>query len=682
MMRTTLFGLLLLLLPRAATAQAHLVEQKIFDAVATEFSGQQAHEYVRHIIQYHRIQGSPMMAEAAERVVLHELRRAGLDARLESFPSDGKTRYQGHVSPMGWSIKDAELWLEGEAPVRLCRYRDVPMCVSTYSRGGPFAGELVEVGRGTKDSDYAGRDVRGKIALAHGYAASVVRNAVLKHGAAGVVIYPDPADRPGHPDMVHYNGIWPEAKDLPRTSGGFQISQRQYDRIRALMARGPVRVRGFIDATLGPGAMTLVHATIPGDKEPDKQVLLTAHLDHPKWSANDNASGAGALIELARSLVALIRGGKVPRPRRTLHFLWVPEFSGTYAYVAKHPEIRRCGAWDDPRLRLRQPAPAGPVKGCVVANLNLDMVGEDTEKTGSRFYMTRTPASVPSFLDALLLDVLQQVREAGLYAPTGTRHPFRAEVIPYAPDSDHDILLSLGVPASMFGHAPDWTHHTSEDTLDKLDPSELLRVGVLAGAASLWLASAGEAEAARLWPLLVADRIRDGADRLGLLLSAAPAGQAGQGGALAAVLRDELARDLRALQPGSSAPAGPFPEAILRALQDGPRDVPRDVPAAPRRLQTLPLPDDALRDLPAADQAWIDEQKRRFDEGAGGQRALREPPQLRMLIYETINLLDGRRGPAEIAQKLSLEFMQDIDAAWVERLLRLLSARKLIHYGN
>lgn len=664
--------LLLLLSPMVAPAQVHLVEQKTFDAVATEFSGQQAHEYVRHIIQYHRIQGSPMMAEAAERVVLHELRRAGLDARLESFPSDGKTRYQGHLSPMGWSIKDAELWLEGEAPVRLCRYRDVPMCVSTYSRGGPFAGELVEVGRGTRDSDYAGRDVRGKIALASGYAATVVRNAVLKHGAAGVVIYPDPADRPGHPDMVHYNGIWPEAKDLPRTSGGFQISQRQYDRIRALMARGPVRVRGFIDATLGPGAMTLVHATLPGDKEPERQVLLTAHLDHPKWSANDNASGAGALIELARSLHALIRAGKVPRPRRTLHFLWVPEFSGTYAYIARHPEIRRCGAWDDPRLGPRPGAGPTAAKGCVVANLNLDMVGEDTEKTQSRFYLTRTPASVPSFLDALLKDVLQQVREAGLHAPTGTRHPFRAEMIPYAPDSDHDILLSLGIPASMFGHAPDWTHHTSEDTLDKIDPSELLRVGVLAGAASLWLASAGEAEAARLFPLLVADQISQRAERLGLLL-AAPA--TGSTGALAAALRGELEQDLRALQPGAKAPAGPFPDAILRALQDGPG---AGGGQGPRRLQTLPVPDDALRDLPAADQAWVDAQKRRFDEGTG----LWAPPQLRMLIFETINLLDGRRGPAEIAQRLSLEFMQDIDAAWVDRLLRLLSGRKLVRYGN
>ena len=47
---------------------------------------------------------------------------------------------------------------------------------------------------------------------------------MLKHGAVGVVIYPAADDRPDHPDMVRYNGIWPRAEELDKTSGGFQIS--------------------------------------------------------------------------------------------------------------------------------------------------------------------------------------------------------------------------------------------------------------------------------------------------------------------------------------------------------------------------------------------------------------------------------------------------------------------------
>src|SRR5262249_6125843 len=163
-------------------------------------------------------------------------------------------------------------------------YSDVPMCVSTYSRGGTFSGELVDVGRGVNDSDYAGKDVKSKVVLASGYAAAVGRKAVIGRGAVGAVIYPDPLDRPEHPFMVSYNGVWVRADELDKTSGAFQISATQYAQLKAKMATGPVRVRGTIDATLAPGALTLVHAWIRGtDPKDRREIVLTAHLDHPKW---------------------------------------------------------------------------------------------------------------------------------------------------------------------------------------------------------------------------------------------------------------------------------------------------------------------------------------------------------------------------------------------------------------
>jgi len=115
-----------------ATAE-HLVPQKTFDAIATEYSGEGAQEYDRHIIQYHRIQGSPMMAEVAEKVVLAKLKAWGIESKLEQFPSDGRTRYETNISPMGWDMRGGELWVESVAgdlqfaPFRLCRYSDVPM---------------------------------------------------------------------------------------------------------------------------------------------------------------------------------------------------------------------------------------------------------------------------------------------------------------------------------------------------------------------------------------------------------------------------------------------------------------------------------------------------------------------------------------------------------------------------
>ena len=63
----------------------HFIPAASFNAIASEFSGEQAQEYTRQIIQYHRIQGSPMMAEVAARVVLPALKTAGLEARIEQL---------------------------------------------------------------------------------------------------------------------------------------------------------------------------------------------------------------------------------------------------------------------------------------------------------------------------------------------------------------------------------------------------------------------------------------------------------------------------------------------------------------------------------------------------------------------------------------------------------------------
>src|SRR6478672_7587935 len=501
-----------------ASAQ-HLVDQKTFDAIATEYSGEAAQENTRRIVEYHRIQGSPMMASVAHEVVDAQLKIYGVVAFLEQFPSDGKTKYGTYTSPMGWDMHGGELWIESVGgakdfkPIMLCRYADVPMCVSTYSKGGEWSGELVDVGSGTSDANYQGIDVHGKVALASGYAANVVREAVLKHGAVGVVIYPAADDRPDHPDMVRYNGIWPRAEELDKTSSGFQISRNQYDMLKSLMKQGAVRVHGKLDATLGPGKLTLVHAYIRGTDHPEREILITGHLDHPKWSANDNASGSGAMMEAARVLQTLISAKKIAAPKLTIHFMWVPEYFGTLAYVSHHPEARHCDTpWDDPR---NKPDAFAEGKPCIIANINMDMVGEDTVKTNSRFYFTKAPDSVVhTFLDALLADVLEQTREADLYAQTGTRNYWQPEAIPYAQGSDHDFFLGLGIPATMLGHDPDWTHHTSEDKIDKTDASEFRRVGTFASAAA-WLMAIADS---RAWKQVragaYADRVAELARRL------------------------------------------------------------------------------------------------------------------------------------------------------------------------
>src|SRR5882724_2100844 len=654
----------ILLLTSICSAQ-HLVKKEVFDAIANEYSGERAQENIRSIVEYSRIQGSPMMAAVASDVVLAKLKALGIESSVEQWNSDGKTMYGTYVSPMGWDMRGGELWVEsvgGEKnfqPIRLCRYSDVPMCVATMSKGGDWSGELVEVGKGTSANDYAGKNVSGKVALASGYAGDVIREGVLKHGAVGVVIYPPANDRPEHPDMVRYNGIWPRAEEVGKTSGGFMISLNQYANLKSLMAKGSVRVHGKIDATLAPGKLTHVHAYIRGSEHPEQEVLITAHLDHPKWSANDNASGAASLIEMVRTLRTLIAAKKVPSPLRTIHFMWVSEYYGTLAYATTHKETRRCGDWDDPRGVPKWDANAK--QPCTVANINMDMVGEDTLKTNGRFYFTRTPDSVPSFLNALLEDAMQQTRDARLFGGAGTHNYWQPEAAAHTLGSDHEIFLGLGIPSTMFGHDPDWTHHTSEDTVDKTDASELLRVGVMASAASEWMAAADPHDWGALDPIALlsngtevvkreetAQLLDD--ERLGTLLS-------------------EAFQQIGKMQPPSNG-AEYYPNL------DGYRKV-SDRTMGPHRLALLPINSkDLFAGLLGDDKPWWDAQEGRFADPHGD--LLPEGPTMDKLVWETINFMDGHRSTAEIGDLLSAEYLVDIDQVWVNRLVKILETKKLV----
>ncbi|HEV7919688.1 MAG TPA: DUF4910 domain-containing protein [Thermoanaerobaculia bacterium] len=636
---------LLMFFAVTANAAPHIINQQTFDKIAAEYSGERALAQERRISEFHRIQAGPDMVEVALKIVLDGVRITGMNGDMEFFNTDGRIKYQTWVGPMGWNINSGELWVEGDEPVRLCRFSDTPMCVSTYSKGGQWSGELVDVGKGTSDGDYTGRDLKGKVVLAYGYARDVVRMGVQKYGAVGAVIYPPPGDRNEHPDMVRYNGLWTRVNEVEKTSGSFQISQSQYEMLKLRMAKGAVRVRGNIDADLGNGRLVVTHGYIRGSESPD-EIIVTAHLDHPQWSANDNASGSAAMLEVLRTLTALIKSGAIPNPRRTIHFMWVPEYFGTMAYLTRHPEERACAPFDDPR-----PTPPGTDR-CVIANVNLDMIGEDLQKTGSRFYMTRAPLSVPSFLDALLPDALDQAREAKLYAPTGTHQYWHSAVTPYAQGSDHDMFLGIGVPSTMFGHDPDWTHHTSEDRPDKSDATELKRVGALAANVIYWLANADQGEWQRLAPLVATERLRADGELLARLRLAGNT-------RAAADVQKRLAANAAALPNATLSNKGIF------SWTAKPAAAPAAAGKGPRRLTMLPIFDELFGEQTGDDRTWIDAQKAALGD-------------FDLALYETVNFMDGRRTPREIADLVAGETGDPIDEGWVNRAIKLLANLKLV----
>src|SRR3954470_15164940 len=101
----------LFLLAGICSAQ-HLVKEETFNAIANEYSGERAQENIRSIVEYSRIQGSPMMASVGSDVVLAKLKAIGIESKVEQWPSDGKTMYGTYTSPMGWDMRGGELWVE------------------------------------------------------------------------------------------------------------------------------------------------------------------------------------------------------------------------------------------------------------------------------------------------------------------------------------------------------------------------------------------------------------------------------------------------------------------------------------------------------------------------------------------------------------------------------------------
>jgi hypothetical protein len=449
--------------------------------IKEELSGVVAKSFVEQIASFHRIQASTMFHAAAEHVK-KELLKIGLkDAAIEQFTADGKTKYWTHTSPIGWTVKNAELYLVEPEEKLITRYEDVPTCLHTYSKATPPEGvtaELIDVGAGTKPKDYENKEVKGKLVLATGRAHTVHEEAVWKRGALGVITDTITYEMPGVresldiPDAHAYQGIWPRAKEQDKVTFGFSLSKRQGNRLRALLKSGKtVKLKAKVDAQLFPGFSDVVTATIRGKTRPEEEIFLIAHLCHPKPSANDNASGSGLLLEIAHTIMTLMNSGKIPQPDRTIRFFWVPETMGTIAYLSQHEDMFNR----------------------FIAGINLDMVGQNQELCRSTLNLDRTPDSCPSYLNDYVYSLIEQsIDEFDSQTAFGSGSTFRYRATAFSGGSDHAEFTesTVAVPCVMLLQWPDLFYHTSMDTVDKVSEDSLKRVGWITTVAALALANA------------------------------------------------------------------------------------------------------------------------------------------------------------------------------------------------
>ncbi len=456
----------------------------ILRSLNNEISGELAQDYIREIARYHRLQPSLGYSQAAQWVA-EKARSFGLsEVEIERYPADGKVFYFMYPSSPAWDVDMAELWITKPQKEKLTSFAEIPVSVAINSRSCDVEGELVYVGEGTSLQDYEKIDVKGKVVLASGPIDVVANLAVDQLGALGVVTinmrFAD--DEPDNVSTLRLRTKTP--------TFGFGLSHRRGEALKMRLLRGEkIFVRAIVKAEIRPYYYENVIATIPGTELKDEEILLTAHLCHYKPGANDNASGSACLLEIGRTLRRLIDEKEIAPPKRTIRFLWVPEMSGSIAWVAKNPDL----------------------VSRTKAGINLDMVGQYLNQNNSSFFLHLTPHSRPHFINDLLINLVEFLAANNMqafatpsifpvYSLSGSRDSFRYRIMPYSGGSDQVIFNDglVGVPFAFFLVWPDRYYHTSGDQPEHCDPTQLKRSALLAAAATIFLSDDCPHKARRL----------------------------------------------------------------------------------------------------------------------------------------------------------------------------------------
>jgi len=416
--------------------------------------------------------------------ILKKLKEYGINdsAIIElPIPPDSKTT---------WDAEMGELWIVEPEKRKIADLKEVWASLCSASSSTDVTAELVDVGPGFKEDFYQGKKVKGKIVLVNGYPERARRLAVDKYGALGIVAYSSSHPDFG-PDEVGEGSIRPSEKE--KKTFGFMISTRMGNDLRNALERGmKIVVRAVCKAQMVPYKEEMVSALLKGKDYPEEELVFTAHLfeGFAKQGANDNASGCVAILETARALKKLVDEGKIPPLKRSIRFLFVPEISGTAAYIKKYPEIAKR----------------------FFADINEDMVGEAMIKNNGYFGLETTPWSLPSYLNDVLAALIEwvgfnQKQTYGyrgklmlILSPTGSRDPFYYSIDRYAGGSDHIVFVDGGVrvPAVSFTIWPDMWYHSSGDLPDKSDSTQLKRVAFISVATALFLANAGSPEVMKM----------------------------------------------------------------------------------------------------------------------------------------------------------------------------------------
>jgi hypothetical protein len=489
-----------------------LIDEDVLSAIAREVSGEAAKRNLDTITLQHRMRSGAQF-DVATQHIYDTLRHYGLDeVEFLNYAADGETMYGTQRSRPLWVVESAQLWEVSEEGGRLQRVRKVgdwdavPLSLAQDSLSADVTALLVDIGAGTDDADYAGKDLGGKLVLTSSQPEAVAERAVGELGAVGIISYA-PNQRSAWWKEDDRLVRWGHLDSFPETrTFGFMVSLGEARKLQSRLAAGEeVLFHASVEAGHRKGKYRFVTARIDGTDKADEEIHFTCHLDHPRPGANDNASGCVSIMEVARALNALIDADILPRPSRSIRFLWPAEIEGSIMYLVEH---------DDPSR--------------IKANIHMDMVGGGPV-TKSVYRISGGPMSVPSFISDLAHEVGAFVNDQTLRfadgedvafplaAPEGGKEPLLAQMEGISMGSDHDVFFegTWGIPGLYLHEWPDRYIHTNFDLAANLDPTKLKRSAFI-GAASAWfLANMSDDDVPTVVELLLRNAISRSADVMG-----------------------------------------------------------------------------------------------------------------------------------------------------------------------
>lgn len=402
-------------------------------AIIADISKEHAFAHVKWLSEQtpQRHAGSDQCAAAAD-YMAGRMSEYGLDARvyeydgLVSFPNEAELRV---LSPVERDIRCNSM---GGSPL---------------TPAGGLVEELVYVGVGA-ESDYRGKNVRGKLVLAelafHPHRMEKIRIAA-EAGAAGIVQVNFGSDDMDYPAYGSAKQSWgnptPETvSQLPKIPVAV-VSRALGVQLRELCHGGPVRVRLGAGSPLSWRRLREPIGVLRGAGEPEKFVIIGGHLDVWSNGATDNATGNALTLEIARVL-----SRHRDKLRRSVVFTgWVGHETGTMTgstWYADH-------FWSD----LDENA---------VAYLQVDSIG----MKGATIWQTSSCPELIRFHRAVEEEMLP-----------GVQHKWRR-----VGKRGDQSFFALGIPAmaGLLVHRDEemkawggaflgWWIHTDEDTLDKVD---------------------------------------------------------------------------------------------------------------------------------------------------------------------------------------------------------------------